>query len=95
MPPLLRVSLPLALLLATAPLHAADAPADKDLEALVTAMARVGSATGPQYSPDGKTIAYHTNISGVSQVWLIPAEGGYPRAVSAGPGTKHEGGTHE
>jgi dipeptidyl aminopeptidase/acylaminoacyl peptidase len=85
MPPLLRVSLPLALMFAVAPLPAAEPPADKDLEALVTAMARVGSATGPQYSPDGKTIAFHTNISGVSQVWLIPAEGGYPRAVTAGP----------
>ena len=66
MPPLLRVSLPLALMFAVAPLQAAEPPADKDLEALVTAMARVGSATGPQYSPDGKTIAFHTNISGVS-----------------------------
>ena len=75
MPPLNRVSLPLALMFAVAPLQAAEPPADKDLEALVTAMARVGSATGPQYSPDGKTIAFHTNISGVSQVWLSPCYG--------------------
>lgn len=82
-----RTVLSFALLLAATPGWSAEAtpPADKPLEALVTAMARVGSATGPQYSPDGQTIAYHTNLSGVSQVWLIPADGGYPQAVTAGP----------
>jgi dipeptidyl aminopeptidase/acylaminoacyl peptidase len=58
---------------------------DAELEALITAMARTGSATGAQYSPYGTQIAYHTNISGVSQVWRIPAEGGYPRMVTSGP----------
>jgi dipeptidyl aminopeptidase/acylaminoacyl peptidase len=66
---------------------AAEQPpaADAELEALVTAMGRIGSASGATYSPHGTQIAFHTNLSGVSQVWRIPAEGGYPQAVSAGP----------
>ncbi|KFL36893.1 S9 family peptidase [Arenimonas donghaensis] len=83
----IRVALAASLLLAALPGLAKDAPSaeDADLEARITAMARMASATGPQYSPDGQWIAFHTNISGVSQVWLLPVEGGYPRAVSAGP----------
>lgn len=57
---------------------------DPALEARIAAMGRVGSASGAQFSPDGTQIAYITNLSGVPQVWRIPAEGGYPRAVTAG-----------
>ena len=83
----MRLSPCLTVLLAGAalPAHATTAPADVDLETRITAMGRIGSASGPQYSPDGRRIAFHTNLGGVPQVWWIPAEGGYPRAVSAGP----------
>ena len=76
-----------ALAFATLPLAAAEAkrPVDTELEARVTAMGRIGGAFDAQYSPDGQWIAYHTTLSGVPQVWLLPAGGGYPRAVSAGP----------
>jgi dipeptidyl aminopeptidase/acylaminoacyl peptidase len=57
---------------------------DPGLGPRIAAMGRVGSAGGAQYSPDGTQIAYITNLSGVPQVWRIPAEGGYPRAVTAG-----------
>lgn len=70
---------------APAPAPAAPPADDAALEALITAMARTASASGAQYSPYGTQIAYHTNISGVSQVWRIPAEGGYPRMVTSGP----------
>src|SRR5688500_9036394 len=72
---------------AQAPAAAPIAPprSDAELEALVAAMARTGSAAGAQYSPYGTQIAYHTNISGVSQVWRIAAEGGHPRMVTSGP----------
>lgn len=82
-----RFALVGSLLLAALPGQTKEAPstADAELEARITAMARMASASGPQYSPDGQWIAFHTNISGVPQVWLLPAEGGYPRAVSAGP----------
>ena len=79
----LRISLPLALLLATAPALAADAPADPALEARITAMGKVGGASSPQYSPDGKHIAFITTLSGSPQAWIIPAEGGYPRQVTS------------
>ena len=62
----------LALVLASPnPAGAASASADAELEALITAMARTGSAAGAQYSPYGTQIAYLTNLSGVAQVWRI------------------------
>lgn len=76
-----RLSLATCLLLLTAPACSDDTAG---LEARVAAMGRIGSASAAQYSPDGSQIAYITNLSGVPQVWRIPCEGGYPRAVSAG-----------
>jgi dipeptidyl aminopeptidase/acylaminoacyl peptidase len=84
MPTHLRVILPLALLLAAAPLHAADPTKDAELEARITAMGKVSSASSGQYSPDGKHIAYLTNVSGSPQAWIIPAAGGTPRQVTSG-----------
>jgi dipeptidyl aminopeptidase/acylaminoacyl peptidase len=54
-----------------------------ELTATVTAMARVGRAFAPSFSPDGKHIAYITDITGVPQVWMVPASGGYPKQVTA------------
>ncbi|GHC04010.1 alpha/beta hydrolase family protein [Thermomonas carbonis] len=84
MPSADRISLALALLLATAPTLAADAPADPALEARIAAMGKVGGASAAQYSPDGKHIAYITTLSGSPQAWIIPAQGGYPRQVTNG-----------
>ena len=50
---------------------ASDAPPDA-LEAAVTRMARIGAAFGPALSPDGSQVAYVSNLSGVSQVWIVP-----------------------
>jgi dipeptidyl aminopeptidase/acylaminoacyl peptidase len=80
----LRVSLPLALLLATAPALAADTPADAALEARITAMGKVTSASSAQYSPDGKQIAYISNVSGSPQAWVMPAAGGTPKQLTTG-----------
>ena len=65
--------------LVTAPSRAAE----DDLTATVTAMARVGRASSPSFSPDGTRIAYVADLSGVPQVWIVPAAGGYPRQVTA------------
>src|SRR5262245_64909754 len=63
---------------------AADAPAvDSDLEATVAAMARVGFAASPSFSPDGRRIAFISNLSGLPQVWTVATGGGYPRQVTA------------
>src|SRR5258708_22348888 len=36
---------------------------------------QVGRAT---WSPDGKSIAFVSNMSGRNNLWLVPAEGGWP-----------------
>jgi dipeptidyl aminopeptidase/acylaminoacyl peptidase len=78
----MRPLIPLAFLVST--LAAAPAPAaDDDLAATVTAMARVGRASSPSFSPDGARIAYVADLSGVPQVWIVPATSGYPRQVTA------------
>ncbi len=37
---------------------------------------------GAAWSPDGKTIAFVTNISGRNNLWLVPAEGGWPTQLT-------------
>ncbi len=36
------------------------------------------AANGASFSPDGETIAFLTDITGVPQVWTVPAAGGWP-----------------
>src|ERR1051326_377598 len=55
-----------------------------DLASAVARMARVGSANSPSFSPDGKWVSFISNMSGSPQVWVVPAEGGYPRMVTNG-----------
>ena len=55
-----------------------------DVAAAVARMARVGSAVAPRFSPDGKWVSFISNMSGAPQVWIVPAEGGYPRMVTNG-----------
>ena len=64
----------------------------QDLTAAVARMARVGSAVSPRFSPDGKWVSFISNMSGAPQVWIVPAEGGYPRMVTNGddPVTQQE-----
>jgi Tol biopolymer transport system component len=47
-------------------------------------MGRIGAAASPRFSPDGREIAFITTLSGLPQLWRMPAQGGYPRAVTAG-----------
>jgi dipeptidyl aminopeptidase/acylaminoacyl peptidase len=37
---------------------------------------------GSTWSPDGKTVAFITNISGRNNLWLVPAEGGWPTQLT-------------
>ena len=37
---------------------------------------------GTAWSPDGKTIAFISNISGRNNLWLVPAEGGWPALLA-------------
>ncbi len=66
-----------ALLLATT-VQAAD-----ELDRKVTALARLGFANAPSFSPDAKRVAFLTNISGSPQVWVVSTGGGWPDQVTA------------
>lgn len=43
----------------------------------------IRSAGSPNFSPDGKRIAFLTNITGTSQIWFVDANGGYPEQMTA------------
>jgi tricorn protease len=38
--------------------------------------------SNPQFSPDGKMVAFSSNRSGVTQVYIVPAEGGDPKRLT-------------
>jgi dipeptidyl aminopeptidase/acylaminoacyl peptidase len=71
--------------LASLPLNAAaPSPAlDPEVVRGVAAMARVGSSASPSFAPDGKRLAFVSNLSGLPQVWTVPIEGGWPELVTA------------
>lgn len=50
----------------------------KELASKIEAMAKVGACYSPSFSPDGKEIAFISNISGTPQLWRIPSTGGWP-----------------
>ena len=39
---------------------------------------------GTTWSPDGKQIAFVSNISGRNNIWIVPAEGGWPTQLTIG-----------
>ena len=43
---------------------------------------KIRAAYGPTWSPDGRRIAFLTDITGVSQAWEMPAEGGWPEQLT-------------
>ncbi len=38
----------------------------------------IRSATAPTFSPDGRFVAFLMNVTGVMQMWQVPADGGWP-----------------
>src|SRR6202162_5962319 len=72
------------LLLVAAVFLPAAAPKDaKDLERSVAAMVRIGFCSGPSFSPDGKRIAFVSNLTGVPQIFTVSSAGGWPDQVTA------------
>lgn len=45
-----------------------------------------GQDASPQYSPDGKRIAFRSDRTGDEQIWVCDAEGGNPVQVTSGKG---------
>ncbi len=63
---------------------ATDSPsAPDDLETAVTLMTKIGACWSPTFSPDGKHLAFVSDLNGVPQVWMVPTEGGWPNLVTA------------
>ena len=66
---------------ATAP---AAAPAAPDpLEAKIRSMAEIKRARSPSFSPDGKRIAFVSDMGGLPEVYVVPTEGGKPERVTS------------
>src|ERR1700675_1696177 len=74
-----RLSLAL-LLLAPPP---AVAPGAEDLERSVAAMVKIGFCASPTFSPDGKRIAFVSNMTGIPQIFIVATAGGWPEQVTA------------
>jgi len=74
------VGIPL-LLLVVEPAFAQTPPTD-ELVDMVTRMARIGRASSPTFSPDGKRIAFISDLNGVPQVWMAPVDGGAPTQIT-------------
>src|SRR5437667_5813697 len=53
---------------------------EKNLSIEKLYMTRAIGATA--WSPDGKTIAFISNINGRNNLWLVPAEGGWPTQLT-------------
>ncbi len=43
----------------------------------------IRSAGSPTFSPDGKRIAFLTNITGTNQIWFVDSSGGYPEQITS------------
>jgi len=46
-------------------------------------MAKIGFCSSPSFSPDGRTIAFVSNMTGVPQIFTVSAAGGWPDQVTA------------
>lgn len=58
------------------------ADSSQDLTQKVTRMAKIGHASSPSFSPDGKRIAFVSDLSGIPQIWVVSTEGGWPTLVT-------------
>src|SRR5690348_4482477 len=54
-----------------------------DLAASVERFAAVGSCSTPSFSPDGGRVAFISDLSGVPQLWVVDAGGGWPERVTS------------
>ena len=72
----------LILFIATSSELAAGDSSD-DLKRSVALMAKIGACWSPSFSPDGKQIAFVSDLTGIPQIWTVSASGGWPTQVTA------------
>src|SRR3954449_5946335 len=72
------------LLLAIPPSAFAQTTTNAQLVDMVTRMAKIGRASSPTFSPDGRRLAYVSDRTGVPQVWVTAVDGGAPVQVTKG-----------
>jgi dipeptidyl aminopeptidase/acylaminoacyl peptidase len=70
----------LSVLLAPALALAEDDP----IRDKVSRLASIGFSTAPSFSPDGKSIAFLSNLSGVPHIFVVPTSGGWPYQITSG-----------
>lgn len=46
-------------------------------------MAKIRSCSLPSFAPDGRHLAFVSDLSGVPQVWTVATEGGWPEMATA------------
>jgi hypothetical protein len=78
-----RLSAPCVALLVLRSVTLAAGPPPDDLDASVSAMARVGVCYSASFSPDGARIAFNSDLGGIPQVWTAAVDGGWPEPVTA------------
>ena len=71
------------LLAAVLALSTGAAPAPSELERSVVAMVKIGFCGSPSFSPDGRTIAFVSNMTGIPQIFTVSSAGGWPDQVTA------------
>src|SRR2546422_277261 len=79
----MRAPIAVMTLILAAVMPAMSPQAGGELESRSAAMARVGAAWSPSFSPDGRRIAFVTRLSGVPQAWVVGSDGGWPDQVTA------------
>ncbi len=72
----------LILFVTTHSIFATGKPSD-DLKRSVALMAKIGACWSPSFSPDGKQIAFVSDLTGIPQIWTVSASGGWPTQVTA------------
>ena len=69
-------------LLALLVLAAGTVPPTAALERDVRSLIGIRTSTGPSLSPDGKRVAFLSNVTGSPQVWTVSTAGGWPELVT-------------